>query len=114
MKENLPVCPVEVTLKMVGDKWKFLIVRELVLAKGKHLRYSEIKNGIDNISDKMLSQNLKCLESEKLIKKEIFAEVPLRVEYSLTELGTTLTPVMRALFDWGTMYKNYIEENENE
>lgn len=112
MKKDLPECPVEVTLHIIGDKWKFLIVRELIRAKGKHLRYSEIKNGINNISDKMLSQNLKYLENEELIKKEIFAEVPLRVEYSLTQLGTTLTPVIRALFDWGTMYKNYVEENE--
>lgn len=114
MKTELPKCPVEVSLYMIGDKWTFLIIRELVRAKGKMLRYSEIKKGINKISDKMLSQNLKRLEDEKLIEKKVFAQVPPRVEYSLTELGQTLTPVIRALFDWGEMYINYVKENENE
>lgn len=114
MKTELPKCPVEVSLYMIGDKWTFLIIRELVRAKGKMLRYSEIKKGIDKISDKMLSQNLKRLEDEKLIEKKVFAQVPPRVEYSLTELGQTLTLVIRALFDWGEMYINYVKENENE
>ena len=114
MERQLPKCPVEVALYMIGDKWTFLIIRELVRARGKALRYSEIKNNINKISDKMLSQNLRRLEDEKLIEKKVFAQVPPKVEYSLTELGQTLTSVIRALFNWGEMYINYVKENENE
>lgn len=115
MTKNLPECPVEVALLMIGEKWRFLILRELVRSYGKSLRFSEIKNRINNISDKMLSKNLRIMESEDLISRKVFAQVPPKVEYSLTKLGMTLTPVLRSLFDWGTMYKQYIEkENENE
>lgn len=114
VNHDLPQCPVEIALQMIGDRWKSLIIRELVRARGKKLRFSQIKKGIDNISDKMLSKNLKCLESDRLISKDIFAEVPPKVEYSLTELGQTLTPVIRSLFDWGELYKNYIEKENGD
>lgn len=118
--KKFPECPVEIALEMIGEKWKFLILRELVRSHGRALRFSELKNGINNISDKMLSKNLKIMENEGLISRKVFAQVPPRVEYSLTELGKTLTPILRALFDWGMMYKKqYIEKgneknNENE
>lgn len=113
--KNLPECPVEIALLMIGEKWKFLILRELVHSHGKALRFSEIKNGINNISDKMLSKNLKSMQNQGLISRKVFAEVPPKVEYSLTSLGMTLSPVLHSLFDWGTMYKQYIEKgNENE
>lgn len=119
MTNNLPECPVEIALLMIGEKWKFLILRELIHSHGKALRFSELKSGINNISDKMLSKNLKIMENAGLISRRVFAQVPPKVEYSLTELGTTLTPVLRSLFEWGTMYKQYVEnknekENENE
>lgn len=111
---ELPNCPVEISIAIIGDKWKFLIIRELVRAKGSKLRFSEIKNGINKISDKMLSQNLKCLENDGIISKKIYKSVPVKVEYSLTELGQTLVPVIRSLYDWGILYKHEIEESKNE
>lgn len=115
MIEDLPECPVEVALQMIGDKWKTLILRELVRSHKKTLRYSEIKSGINSISDKMLSQKLKIMENSGLISREVFVQVPLKVEYSLTELGMTLCPILSSLTEWGTMYKKHIEkETENE
>jgi DNA-binding HxlR family transcriptional regulator len=111
MIQDLPECPVEIALLMIGDKWKFLILRQLVRAHGRALRFSEIKNGINNISDKMLSKNLKIMETEGIISRKVFPQVPPKVEYSLTELGMTLTPVLHSLFEWGTMYQEkYIEK----
>lgn len=113
--KRLKECPVEVTLQMIGDKWKFLILRELIRDGGGKKRFTELKNGIDHISDKMLSQNLKIMEEDGLVKREVFAQVPPRVEYSLTELGITLTPILKSLFDWGTMYQKVLqEENKDE
>ncbi|WP_123054159.1 helix-turn-helix domain-containing protein [Clostridium sp. JN-1] len=117
MVDKLPECPVEIALLALGQKWKFLILRELMRSHGRALRFSEIKNGINNISDKMLSKNLKIMENEGIISRKVFAQVPPRVEYSLTELGMKLHPVLRSLFEWGLMYKQFIKvekENENE
>ncbi|MCC0665806.1 winged helix-turn-helix transcriptional regulator [Clostridioides sp. ZZV15-6597] len=104
MKKYLPACPVEITLQMIGDKWKFLILRELISGKK---RFGELSKSIENISQKMLSQNLKSMEEEGLVHREAYAQVPPKVEYSLTELGMTLRPILVSLFEWGNMYKEY-------
>lgn len=115
MIKKLPECPIEIALSIIGEKWELLILRELIVSHGKALRFSEIKNGINDISDKMLSKNLKIMENEGLISRKVFAQVPPKVEYSLTTLGMTFSPVLHSLFDWGTIYKQYIEKrNENE
>jgi len=94
-------CPVEATLELIGGKYKALILWHL--AEGK-LRFSELRNQIKGVTPKMLTQQLRELESKLLIHREVFPIVPPRVEYSLTELGKSLMPVLVAMRDWGSDY----------
>lgn len=102
-KEELPECPVATTVQLIGNKWKLLILRNLIY-NGKQ-RFTDFAKSIPGISKKVLTDNLRFLESDGLIEREVFAEVPPRVEYSLSEIGKTLKPVLDALSDWGTDYK---------
>lgn len=94
-------CPVETTLRLISNKWKILILRELLTGTK---RFGELKNGIDDISQKVLTQNLRSMEEDGIITREVFPEVPPRVEYSLSDLGTTMTPIIAAMQDWGMHY----------
>jgi DNA-binding HxlR family transcriptional regulator len=94
-------CPVEATLDLIGGKYKALILWHL--SEGK-LRFSELRKAITNATPKMLTQQLRELESQALIHREVFAVVPPKVEYSLTELGRSLLPILVAMRDWGTDY----------
>ena len=100
--KELPVCPVETTLTLIGDKWKVLILRDLMPGKK---RFGELKKSIGSVSQKVLTSQLRDMESSGLVNRKVYAEVPPRVEYSLTELGLSLQPVLDALSDWGTDYK---------
>lgn len=104
-REELPECPVATTVQIIGNKWKILIIRNLLSAPQ---RFSEIKKTIPGISQKVLTDNLRALESDGLLVREVFAEVPPRVVYSLSELGKTLKPVLDAMGDWGAGYKAII------
>lgn len=104
-KEELPECPVATTVQLIGNKWKLLIIRNLL---GGPQRFTEFSKTIPGISKKVLTDNLRALECDGLINREVFAEVPPRVEYSLSELGQTLKPILDAMFDWGTDYKNSV------
>lgn len=110
-KEELPFCPVATTVDLIGNKWKLLIMRELL--KGTQ-RFNVIHRSIDGISQKVLTQNLRQMESDGLICRKVFAEVPPRVEYSLSNLGNSLRPIISAMSDWGTEYirHNLMEEVE--
>ena len=101
MKE-LPPCPVETTLMMIGDKWKVLIIRELLPGTK---RFNEIRHSIDGVSQKVLTQKLREMESDGLLERKVYAEVPPKVEYSLTELGMTLKPILDSMERWGNDYK---------
>lgn len=103
-KDELPECPVATTVQLIGNKWKLLIIRNLFY-NGKQ-RFSDFLKSIDGISKKVLTDNLRALEDDGLIDREVFAEVPPRVEYSFTELGKTLKPILDAMRDWGTDYKS--------
>ena len=103
-KEELPHCPVATTVQLIGNKWKLLIIRDLIL-NGKQ-RFCEFLKSIPAISKKVLTDNLRALESDGLLEREIFAEVPPRVEYSLSPLGKSLNPILDAMAVWGTDYKN--------
>lgn len=103
-KQELPECPVATTVQLIGNKWKLLILRNLFY-NGKQ-RFSDFLKSINGISKKVLTDNLRALEGDGLIDREVFAEVPPRVEYSFTELGKTLKPILDAMRDWGTDYKN--------
>ena len=103
-KEELPECPVATTVHIIGNKWKLLIIRNL-LYKGDQ-RFTDFINTIPAISKKVLTDDLRALEDNGLIERKVFAEVPPRVEYSLTALGKTLKPILDAMSVWGTDYKN--------
>lgn len=102
MMETLPACPVETTLSLISNRWKVLILRELFLGTR---RFGELKKALNGISQKVLTENLKDMAEQGLISRHVYAEVPPRVEYSLTPLGESLRPVLRAMFDWGVAYK---------
>ncbi len=102
MKKKMPEGAVETTLYMVGDKWKFLIVRELLQGTK---RFGEIKAGLESITQKVLTQNLRDLEERGLLKRKVYAQVPPKVEYSLTKTGETLKPVIDSMTNWGNHYR---------
>lgn len=105
-KNELPECPVATTVQLIGNKWKILIIRNLL--QGSQ-RFSDFPKTIPGISKKVLTDNLRALEADGLVDREVFAEVPPRVVYSLSELGSTLRPVIEAMGDWGTEYKHMMQ-----
>lgn len=102
MKKELPACPVEVTLSLINDKWKVLIVRDLLTGTK---RFNELKRFVIGITQKVLTNNLKQMESDKLVKRKVYAEVPPRVEYSLTAVGLSLKPILDSMVEWGNEYR---------
>lgn len=107
MPKELPPCPVETTLMLIGDKWKVLILRELNTGIK---RFGEIKKAIPRISQKMLTQQLRAMEADGLLTRTVYAEVPPRVEYALTATGRSLRIVLDAMSTWGTQYKQQLKE----
>ena len=99
----MPACPVEVTLRLMGDKWKILILRDLM--NGTR-RFGELKRSLCDITQKVLTSNLRTMEESGLLTRKVYAEVPPKVEYTLTETGLSLKPVLDAMAAWGTDYKN--------
>lgn len=97
-KKDLPACPVETTLTLIGDKWKVLILRDLLPGTK---RFGELRKSIGNVSQKVLTAQLRAMKDSGLINRTVYAEVPPRVEYSLTELGQSLKPILDALWNWG-------------
>ena len=98
----LPACPVETTLMLIGDKWKVLILRDLMPGTK---RFGELKKSIGHVSQKVLTAQLRDMEASGLVSRKVYAEVPPRVEYSLTELGRSLKPILDAMRSWGENYK---------
>lgn len=103
-REELPECPVATTVQIIGNKWKPLIIRNLIYNDKR--RFTDFLKSIPGISKKVLTDDLRALEDDGIVDREVFAEVPPRVEYSLTALGKTLKPILDAMSDWGTEYKN--------
>ena len=101
-KAELPACPVETTLTLIGDKWKVLILRDLMPGTK---RFGELKKSVGNVSQKVLTAQLRAMEESGLVHREVYAEVPPRVEYSLTDLGRSLKPIMDSMVVWGAAYK---------
>ena len=100
--KDLTACPVETTLTLIGDKWKVLILRDLMPGTK---RFGELKKSIGNVSQKVLTAQLRAMEESGLLTRTVYAEVPPRVEYTLTELGKSLKPILDALWNWGEEYK---------
>jgi len=99
---ELPACPVETTLMLIGDKWKVLILRDLMDGTK---RFGELKKSIGTVSQKVLTAQLRDMEEKGLLTRKVYAEVPPRVEYTLTETGYSLKPILDAMSAWGTDYK---------
>ena len=100
--KTLPACPVETTLTLISDKWKVLIIRDLLPGTK---RFGELKKSIGSVSQKVLTSQLRQMEESGLLIRTVFPEVPPRVEYTLTELGQSLKPVLDAMWSWGEEYK---------
>lgn len=100
---ELPACPVETTLTLIGDKWKVLILRDLMPGTK---RFGELKKSVGNVSQKVLTAQLRAMEASGLVNRKVYAEVPPRVEYSLTELGKSLKSILDAMYAWGKAYKD--------
>lgn len=102
LKNSLPDCPVETTLLLISDKWKVLILRDLLQGTK---RFSELKKSLGQVSRKVLTSQLRQMEANGLISRTVYAQVPPRVEYTLTELGRSLKPVLDAMVCWGEYYQ---------
>ena len=100
---DLPPCPVETTLTLISDKWKVLILRDLLLHGT--MRFGELKKSVGNVSQKVLTAQLRAMEESGLVNRKVYVEVPPRVEYSLTELGKSLKPILDSMRAWGEAYK---------
>ena len=101
-KEELPDCPVATTVQLIGNKWKLLILRNLLT---RPWRFNELRKSLDGISQKVLTESLRAMESDGIIVRTVYAEVPPRVEYSLSALGETLRPILDAMQTWGQEYQ---------
>lgn len=106
-RKELPACPVETTLTLIGDKWKVLILRDLLTGTK---RFGELRRSVGNVSQKVLTAQLRAMEDSGLLTRTVYPEVPPRVEYSLTELGASLKPILDAMWNWGEGYKASMAE----
>ena len=104
--KELPDCPVETTLTLISDKWKVLILRDLMSGTK---RFGELKKSIGHVTQKVLTSQLRQMEESGLLTRKVYAEVPPRVEYTLTELGYSLKPILDAMWVWGEAYKKKYE-----
>ena len=101
-KDELPECPVATTVQLIGSKWKLLILRNLLQ---RPWRFNEIKKSLPGISQKVLTDSLRSMEKDNIITRTVYPEVPPRVEYSLSDVGETMRPIINALANWGEDYK---------
>lgn len=108
-KKDLPACPVATTVGLIGNKWKILILRDIFHAPK---RFNELKKSLYGISQKVLTENLRAIENDGIVVRTVYPEVPPRVEYSLTDLGKSMEPIIKILEIWGTNYKLLMEEQE--
>lgn len=104
--KEFPACPVETTLSLIGNKWKVLILRDLMTGTK---RFGELKRSVGDISQKVLTAQLRDMEENGLISRKVYAEVPPRVEYSLTPLGESLSPILSAMKNWGENFKETLK-----
>ena len=103
-KENLPECPVATTVSLIGSKWKLLILRDLLTGTK---RFGQLKKSLPDISQKVLTESLKSMVDDGIVERVAYSEVP-RVEYSLTDLGESMRPVIFVMEQWGKEYKESI------
>ena len=102
-KDELPECPVATTVSLIGSKWKLLIMRNLLV---RPWRFNELKNSLEGISQKVLTDSLRSMEEDGIITRTVYPEVPPHVEYALSELGESMRPIIQSMEAWGTKYKD--------
>ncbi len=105
-KEEMPACPVATTVALIGSKWKLLIIRNLM---ARPWRFNELKKDLEGISQKVLTDSLRSMESDGIVTRTVYPEVPPRVEYALSELGESMHPIMKAMELWGEEYKKTLQ-----
>lgn len=108
-KQILDSCGMAYSLSILGGRWKPAILCRLA---HQRMRYSDLKNSIENISERMLVAQLRELESDRVVKRTVYPVVPPRVEYELTELGETMRPMLSAMSDWGNLHRNITKEDK--
>lgn len=101
-KEEMPVCPVATTVQLIGSKWKLLIIRNFLT---RPWRFNELRKDLEGISQKVLTDSLRSMETDGIITRTVYPEVPPRVEYALSELGESMRPIIKAMEQWGIKYK---------
>lgn len=101
-KEEMPACPVATTVSLIGSKWKLLIIRNL---RVRPWRFNELKKDLEGISQKVLTDSLRSMEEDGIIIRTVYPEVPPRVEYSLSELGESMRPIIDSMEAWGINYQ---------
>jgi len=106
VKKELPECPVATTVSLIGSKWKLLVLRNLM---ARPWRFNELRRSLEGISQKVLTDTLRSMEEDGLVTRTVFAEVPPRVEYALTETGKSMWPIIRDMEAWGLEYKKKME-----
>jgi len=106
-KKDLPACPVATTVDIIGNKWKLLILRDILTGPR---RFGELRKSLEGISQKVLTDSLRSMEQDGILTRAVFPEVPPRVEYSLSELGETMRPIMGAMEQWGNNYKQIMSK----
>lgn len=102
-KDELPTCPVATTVQLIGSKWKLLIIRNLMM---RPWRFNELQKNLEDISQKVLTDTLRSMESDGIVVRTVYPQVPPRVEYSLSSLGESMRPVLDAMQAWGEAYKD--------
>lgn len=102
-KDELPTCPVATTVQLIGSKWKLLIIRNLMM---RPWRFNELQKNLEDISQKVLTDTLRSMESDGIVVRTVYPQVPPRVEYSLSALGESMRPVLDAMQAWGEAYKD--------
>ncbi len=105
-RDELPDCPVQTTVQLIGSKWKLLILRNLL---ARPWRFNELHKSLAGISQKVLTDSLRSMEEDGIITRTVYPEVPPRVEYALSELGESMRPIIKAMEAWGTDYKSKAE-----
>ncbi len=106
-REEMPSCPVATTLQLIGSKWKILIMRNLM---SRPWRFNELKKDLEGVSQKVLTDSLRSMEEDGIVIRTVYPEIPPRVEYSLSELGESMRPIIKAMEIWGTEYKKNISK----
>jgi DNA-binding HxlR family transcriptional regulator len=108
-KEEMPLCPVATTVMLIGNKWKLLILRNLL---ERPWRFNELKRNLEGVSQKVLTDSLRSMEADGIVIRTVYTEIPPRVEYSLTDLGNAMRPILMSMEQFGLYYQSIIQKQE--